>query len=371
MKVFVWQWGRRGAGPRFAATLADGLRALPGVEAQLALPAEAEILGTPDAPTCNLLLPAYENVASLLVRVAQAPLFVAATRRHLRALGTSLAICAMPAPLDLLMWSALRRAHVPMAVIVHDAAPHPGDGYPLQFRLQRMLIRRADAVIVLSDHVAESLRTQRLLRLGTRLLIERHPPFAFPDAQPRPPEANGPIRVLSFGRLLPYKGLDLLADALRILGPRGDMLVRVVGKGPESSALTALRGLPGVTVENRWVPEIELGALIGWADLVVLPYREASQSGVAAAALASERHVLSTRVGGLVQQLGAERMATLCAPDPAAIAVALSELLDALRQVRSSRSKDKAKPTASWEAFAARVLAELRGLTPLQPGRSG
>jgi glycosyltransferase involved in cell wall biosynthesis len=171
--------------------------------------------------------------------------------------------------------------------------------------------------------------------------------------------------------LLPYKGLDLLADALRILGPREDMLVRVVGKGPESSALTALRGLPGVTVENRWVPEIELGALIGWADLVVLPYREASQSGVASAALAMGRHVLSTRVGGLLQQLGEEKLATLCAPDPGAIAVALSGLLDVLRKARGSRSTDKANPAASWEAFAARVLAELRGLTALQPRRFG
>ena len=71
--------------------------------------------------------------------------------------------------------------------------------------------------------------------------------------------------MLCFGRLLAYKGLDLLAEALRLLGSRQDMEVRVVGQGPESTALATLRALPGVTVENRWVPEGEMDAL-GVAD---------------------------------------------------------------------------------------------------------
>ena len=44
MRVLVWQWGRRGAGPRFAAALADGLRLIPGTEALLSLSTGAEIL---------------------------------------------------------------------------------------------------------------------------------------------------------------------------------------------------------------------------------------------------------------------------------------------------------------------------------------
>ena len=133
--------------------------------------------------------------------------------------------------------------------------------------------------------------------------------------------------MLNFGRLLPYKGLDLLADALHLLGPRADMEVRVVGQGPESAALTALRALPGVTVENRWVPEGDVGALLAWSDIVVLPYREASQSGVAAAAIAAGRRVVATRVGGVVEQLRDEPFATLCAADSLSLATALAGAL--------------------------------------------
>ena len=43
----------------------------------------------------------------------------------------------------------------------------------------------------------------------------------------------------------------------------------------------------------------EIGAIIAWSDALVLPYREASQSGAAAAAIAARRFVVATRVGSL------------------------------------------------------------------------
>jgi glycosyltransferase involved in cell wall biosynthesis len=353
VKVLVWQWGRRGGGPRFAACLARGLSELPGTEAMLALSSGAEILRTPDAPHCDLALPLYQSVAGLAGRALQAPVFVAATARWLRQAAPALAVCALPGPLDLLMHAALRRARVPMAVVVHDADPHPGDGYPMLAGLNRALVRRADGVIALTEHVAERLRAQGVVRPGVPLLAGAgHPPFAF-GAAPPPRAHGGKLRVLSFGRLLPYKGLDLLADALRRLGER-DMEVRVVGQGPESAELAALRALPWVAVENRWVAESAIGGLIAWADLLVLPYREASQSGVAAAALAAGRFVLSTRVGGLLEQLGAEPLATLCDPDAASIAAALDRFL-----ADSPTTAPSADAGAAWRAFARAMLDEL------------
>jgi glycosyltransferase involved in cell wall biosynthesis len=327
MRVLVWQWGRRGAGPRFAVSLAAGFAALEGVEALLSLSTGAEILHGADAPQCVLPVPTYQGVGSLAWRILQAPVMLHWLVMALRWLRPHLAVCAQPGPLDLVMIIALRRVGVPAAVIVHDATPHPGDWVPLLFTLQRALIRRAAAVVVLSEHVATTLRAQRVLRPGTKLSVAAHPPFDFGVVAPagvRP----GPRHLLNFGRLLPYKGLDLLVDALRLLGPRPDIEVRVVGQGPESAPLAALRTLPGVTVENRWVPEGEVGALLGWSDIVVLPYREASQSGVAAAAIAAGRRVVATRVGGMVRQLGDEPLATLCAADGIDLAAAIGRCLE-------------------------------------------
>ena len=236
----------------------------------------------------------------------------------------------MPAPLDLLMADALRRAGVPFTVAVHDADPHPGDILPLQAVLQRRLLRQAGALAALSGHVADRLAAQGALA-GRPLLRTALSPFTFGPPPPPPRAHGGPLRLLSFGRLLPYKGLDLLAEALTRPGLAelrpAALEVRVVGSGPETPVLDALRRLPGVRVENRWVPEGEMGTLLAWADALVLSHREASQSGVAAAALAAGRWVVATRVGGLAEQLADQPMARLCDPDASSLAAAVGGLL--------------------------------------------
>jgi glycosyltransferase involved in cell wall biosynthesis len=152
------------------------------------------------------------------------------------------------------------------------------------------------------------------------------PPLSY-GAPPPPPRAHGgKLRLLCFGRLLPYKGLDLLAEAMAGLGPRDDLELRVVGSGPESAVLDQLRALPGVVVENRWVPEEEVAAILAWSDALVLPYREASQSGVAAAAVAARRFVVATRVGGITEQLEGSAMARLVPPEAQALGAALVAL---------------------------------------------
>ncbi len=360
MRVLVWQWGRYGAGPRFAAHLAGALSELPGVVGLLSLSADAEILVGADPPHCDLPVRTYTSITGLAARVLCGASLMAALTRELRALRADLAICAMPGPLDLLFLRALRRAGVTVAVIVHDAERHPGDGFPLLMWLQRRLIAGADAVVALSSHVATRLRVRAMLRPGAKLIVMPHPPFDFGTVPPTLAHGGSP-RLLTFGRLLPYKGLDLLAEALIRLGPRADLRLRVVGSGPESRTLRLLRRHQGVSVENRWVPEAEIGALIGWADALVLPYREASQSGVAAAALAAGRRVIATRVGGLAEQLAGEELAQLCDPDAASLAAAIQEMLNAPDPPVCHPLQD---PTVAWRALARRVVDELASPLP-------
>ena len=324
MRVLVWQWGRRGAGPRYALELARGLRAVDGVEAVLSLSRQAEIMQA-GLPECDLPVDTYTSLPGWGRRLLSIPFEAPFLARRLRALRLDVAICAMPAPLDLLMASALGRARIPFVAVVHDASLHPGDILPLQMVLQNHLLRRADALVTLSRHVAEQLQAQG--RVGGRPMLSAIlSPLAYGPPPPPPRAHGGQLRLLSFGRLLPYKGLDLLADALAQIGP-GEYEMRVVGTGPESATLDALRRLPGVTVENRWVPEEEVGALLAWSDALVLSHREASQSGVAAAALQAGRWVVATDVGGLTEQLRDAPNAWLCTPDAASLAAAIERLV--------------------------------------------
>lgn len=356
MKVLVWQWGRHGGAPRFAAALADGLRMTEGTDVVLSLSTGAEILQSRNPPKCDLPFYTYADVRGFVRRIAQAPFVIRWLSQHLRALRPDIAICALPGPLDLLMVAALRLRGVPLVVVVHDADSHPGDGLPLQMFLQRRLIRRADSVVALSHYVAGLLVAQRLVN-PSRLIVLTHPPFVFGPKPLSPRAHGGPLRLLCFGRLLPYKGLDLLAEAMRQLGSGRDWELRVVGSGSETEELDRLRALPGVMVENRWVPEDEIGALIAWADAVVLPYREASQSGIAPAAIAAGRFVVATRVGGLEEQLGHERLAILCDPDAASIAGALCRLADASPV---GQDPPAVEPRLAWRDMAQRLLDRIK-----------
>lgn len=353
MRVLVWQWGRRGAGPRFAAMLAERFNDVPGTRALLSLSTGAELLRARTPPVTDLYFKTYRGMGGFARRVLLTPLLTPRLERWLREQRIEAAVCAMPAALDLVMAAALRRAGVPFAVVVHDAYAHPGDIFPAQMQLQRRLIRQADGLFALTSHVAAGLRRQRLA--GDKLFMASHPPFAF-GPPPSPPGAHGGrLRLLSFGRLLPYKGLDLLVAGLRLLDTAVDFELRVVGQGPETPELDELRAIPRVTVENRWVPEDELGALLAWSDVLILSHREASQSGVAAAAIAARRWVVATRVGGLTEQLTGEPTALLCEPTGPSIAQALSHILE-------QPLGDIALPGADWSGTATGMLDALASL---------
>ena len=366
MNVLVWQWGRRGAGPRFATSLAEGLRERPGIEVTLSLCQQAEIMAGPNPPRCEMPVRTYRGMISFLVRLLTVPLALPFLLGRLWRFMPDLAICAMPGPLDILMALGLRILGARLVVVVHDADAHSGDGFPGQMRLQRLLCRNAGGLATLCGHVATRLAQQKLGGTAVRpLLLFQHPPFAF-DMPPddRPAGLDGPrtARLLCFGRLLPYKGLDLLAEALAALPADADLQVRVVGSGPETPTLDALRACRGVTVENRWVPETEIGTLLAWSDALVLPYREASQSGVAAAALAAGRPVIATRVGGLTEQLSSAPRASMCEANAESLANAIGLWLQAPLQ-----AAPPADAAAAWRYAASELLAAIGTAIPARP----
>ena len=352
-KILVWHWGRRGAGPVFAARLAAAFAALEGCGAALSLAAGAEILAGPGAPDCAWREPTYGTALGAALQLVIGPAQAARIDREIAAIAPAMAICAMPAFLDRRMAAGLRRAGVPYAVVVHDAAGHPGEALNFWAVGQNRLFGEAVALFPLSGHVEAMLRAQGF---GAKIKKLWHPPFSFGAPAPAPLRHGGKPRLLCFGRLLPYKGLDLLADALASFAPNAPFEVRVCGDGPKSADLERLRAMAGVTVDHRWIPEAELAGLIAWADAVVLPYREASQSGVAAAAVAQGRYVLATNVGGLPEQLVGVPGAKLCAPNGAAIAEGLLTLFD------SEPAAPKDDSAEDWKRFGGEMIEILEGV---------
>jgi glycosyltransferase involved in cell wall biosynthesis len=194
----------------------------------------------------------------------------------------------------------------PVVTTVHDIELHPGDAESR--RVPRpfidLFVRQSDAVIV---H-GERLRAAALARLPTsadRVFVFPHPALTYyarlAQRNKMAQTKDGLFRVLFFGRIYEYKGLKYLIEAALLALPRLPSLrVIVAGRGDNSGEDGAIiLATETFELRNRFIPDLELAQLLTDADVVALPYIEASQSGVLMVALAFGLPVIATDVGEL------------------------------------------------------------------------
>lgn len=183
-------------------------------------------------------------------------------------------------------------------VTVHDVTAHSGDGdrIPGSFAARRLLHRRAAGLIVHTFDMA----TQLSRDTSSPIEVIAHPSIRSEFGVQGPPLMSPGNRreVLFFGRIWPYKGLDLLIDAMhRVVEHVPDARLVVAGRGDEINNL--VRDVPWIDVQNRFIPTEEVPALFESAAVVALPYRDATQSGVGVLAIDFRRPAVASPVGGL------------------------------------------------------------------------
>jgi glycosyltransferase involved in cell wall biosynthesis len=177
----------------------------------------------------------------------------------------------------------------PVVLTIHDPEPHLGAYLNSKHRVaQRLWRRRAHTFIVHSTHLVPLLNGGR-----RRTDVVPHGADLHPQPDPVPPTP----RVLMFGRLEPYKGLGVLLDAMqRVWERRPDVRLTVAGAGSES---VRIPDDERIDARIGYLPEASVDELFAGASVVVLPYLDASQSGVGLLALARGVPVVVTDVGGL------------------------------------------------------------------------
>ncbi|WP_270938301.1 glycosyltransferase family 4 protein [Falsiroseomonas oryzae] len=356
LRILLWYWGRRGGGAQFALGLARALAVRADAELRLSLSAEGELVSAfRDLGVPTQLISTYRGLPGFVASIPRIP---SAGRR----LAAAAAECDVVLSAMTHLWTPfvaghLRRSGVRFVPVIHDAAPHPGDfSVAWQWRLNREL-SAADAAVVLSGTVAAALQARRPDLPQIRMPL----PALLLGSPASRPAASG--RFVFFGRFRHYKGLDLLRDAFaRLRARHPHITLRVVGEGDAEGCAPGLTGLPGVTVESRWVAEAEIPDLLADAAAVVLPYREASQSGVVPQALALGVPVVATPVGGLLEQVRQGSGGVLAtAVTPAALAEAMEAALDPARAQELRREALVAgRALTDWNAAATHLVAELR-----------
>jgi glycosyltransferase involved in cell wall biosynthesis len=328
-RVLFMYWGRRGL-TQFVLELARVALADPTLVAAISVSrqndsfSEFEAFGAAIAPV--------DTFATNLGALAR-PWRILGVRRMIADIVVrkriEVVIDLMPHVWSSFAASAVRAAGARYVVVVHDADAHPGDHrtWSVKLLLDRA-VAKADRVFTLSAAVARRLIERRLVSEG-RISTLFHPDVSHGASRLRSPPGQGePMRLFFLGRIMPYKGLGLFLDAVGLLRADGvSVEVGVFGEGDLGPFRARLRD-SGAEVINRWLSPQEISEVLARCHAVVLSHTEASQSGVAAMALAAGAPVVATPVGGLVEQVQDGITGTIAGSvDAPALAAAVKRLL--------------------------------------------
>lgn len=197
---------------------------------------------------------------------------------------------------------------IPLLITCHNVFPH--ERFPLDRFLTRMVLKRADGYIVQSHLDEKDLLT---VKPDANYVVTPHPTYnAFKMKNMSRAEARELLAVghdspmlLFFGFVREYKGLKYLLDALPEVKKRiPDISLWVVGdfgddKDVYLEQIEKNRIGDNIRLVEGYVPDQEVEKYFAAADLVVLPYVSATQSGIVQIAYGFDKPVVVTDVGGL------------------------------------------------------------------------
>jgi glycosyltransferase involved in cell wall biosynthesis len=253
--------------------------------------------------------------------------------------------------------------NAPTVLTAHDVIPR--EPRPGQLGALTKTYNAVDAVVVHSNHGRDVL-IDTLKVAEDRVHVIPHGVFDYltrvTDPKPLPPEleTDKPV-VLQFGLMRPYKGIDVMLEAFTAADPDAELWIVGMPRMPIEPLQKLSKDL-GIEDRVKWVPRFvndqEIAAYFKRADVVTLPYRQIDQSGVLFTALAFDKPLLLSRVGGFTEIADQHGAAVTAEPgDLTSLAQGLTSLLS------DSETRDRVATAAaalgdgefSWTSIADRT----------------
>jgi glycosyltransferase involved in cell wall biosynthesis len=252
----------------------------------------------------------------------------------------------------------LRRHEIATVFLCHNLFDHESSHFKQALSVK--FLSQADAYLVHSRGQADDLHR---LFPHKKIIVHPHPVYdRFPAPSVRLPK-RGRLELLFFGFIRPYKGLEVLIDALAQLDDT-QVYLTVVGESwlptDELRKRIATRHAPNIELHLDYVDDQNAANFFGRADLVVLPYLSASGSGVAAMAFHYGCPVLATRTGAFPELIDDGKTGYLVDPGSS---VQIAECLrrvtrDSLALLKQSMESPSYR--FSWQSLAD-ALIDLAG----------
>lgn len=245
--------------------------------------------------------------------------------------------------------------------LVHNMIPH--EPSVLDKCLAPFYVKQTDGFVALSDSVVQDIAS--LDREQKPKTFSPHPVYDHYGEKMDRKDACVALGLddrkrymLFFGLVRAYKGLDLLLDAFaKVKDELKDLQLVVAGEFYEDEdkylAQIEANGLKDrVIVRNEFVADADLRKYFGAADLIVQPYKTATQSGVTQVAFHFEKPCLVTNVGGLGEIIHHGKMGYAVDPQVDAIVEGLKDYYQNDRQEAFTKYLIKEKELYGWDIMA-------------------
>lgn len=240
--------------------------------------------------------------------------------------------------------------------VIDNVIPHekrPGDSI-----LTRFFMKSIDGAVVLSEAVKNEVED---FRKDIPVCVTPHPVFDTYGKKLTRNEALSALKLdpeysylLFFGFIRDYKGLDLLIRAFSDQRLKNRKLKLIVAgefyedKAPYLDLIKESGREKEILIYDRFIPDNEVSLFFSGADLIVQPYKSATQSGVTQIAYHFDKPMLVTNVGGLNETVSHAKGGYVVDPEAQSIANAIVDYFENNRKASFSDCVKKEKEKFSW-----------------------
>lgn len=242
----------------------------------------------------------------------------------------------------------------------------PHEKMPFGNYLSRIFFKYADQFIVMTDSVKKDLLS---IIPNANCIESMHPIYDIFGKKTDKENAkiflgiNSKRVILFFGLIRKYKGLDLLIEASKELKNQlNDFRIVVAGecyrdKNKYFDLAKRLNVEDCFSFNFDFIKNKDVSKYFSAADVVVLPYRSATQSGIIPIAYHFNRPVISTNVGGLKESIKDKKSGYLCKPEPMSISKKIIEYYSSNNDFEPFIKEYKKEFT--WQTFADKIVSTI------------
>jgi glycosyltransferase involved in cell wall biosynthesis len=224
-----------------------------------------------------------------------------------------------------------KNGYTKIIAITDNVLPHekrPGD-----VSFTKYFLKACDGFITMSEKVMHDLRKFESHKPAKQVLHPLYDNFGDPiqkeEAREKLGIAPSVKLILFFGFIRKYKGLDLLLEAMANKKIRAAGIKLLVAgeyyedEKPYDEIIDNLNIRDSIILKTGFIPDGDVRYYLSSADVVIQPYKNATQSGVTPLAYHFEKPMVVTNVGGLPALVPHEKVGLVAEPDPTAIAEAI------------------------------------------------